>query len=76
MGIFRGAPGVVPTKPCRETLTNRPIWTEMYGTLLVVYKYEYLMLAIFSVTAVLFSDTTCIYFPTPGVPGRSYKARS
>ena len=21
------------TKPCRDTLTNRPIWTEMYGTL-------------------------------------------
>ena len=26
------------TKPCRDTLTNVRIWTEMYGAL--VYKYE------------------------------------
>ena len=68
VGIFRGAPGI-SFKACRDTLTNRPIWTEIYGTL--VYQYEYLTL-IYSDPAVLFSDATCIYFPTPGEPGMSY----
>ena len=27
------------TEPCRDTLTKKPIWTEMYGTL--AYKYEH-----------------------------------
>ena len=62
------------TQPCRDTLANRHTWTEIYRAL--VYIYEYFTFMIHSATAALFSDTTCIYFPTLGAPCMSYKALS
>ena len=63
------------SKNCRDTLTNRLLWTEICAELTFMYKYE-LNAYIYSASAVLFSDTTCIYVPTPRAPGMLYKAQS